>query len=150
VSRAGRVPRARGREQGFSLIEVLVAIALFSIMLALTGMLLSSFRMNRASRVSLDVNQTVNAYLDSAYSTWQNALTYRVGTLPNPPALPGHTWTLTRETVDPQSGTPSNTSTVTQPGTVGNYDHDVPLKRVTLSYTGPKGSYAGTLEVGRP
>lgn len=150
MRRGRRVPSAGNRDQGFTLIEVLVSIAVFAIMLALTGMLLTSFRMNGASRNSLDVNQTVNSYLDSAYSTWQSALTYRRGTLPNPPDLPGRSWTLKRQTINPSTGAASNTSTVSQGSTVGNFDYDEPLKRLTLTYTGLGSTYSGSVEVGRP
>lgn len=154
IPRTSRPVRSSAPQQGFTLIEVLVSIVILTIMLGLVGLLLSSMRMSRTSRASLDVNQSVNSYLDSVYASWQNALAYRNGTLPPPPTIQGRTWKLVLHTINPSTGAASNARTYTQGSSIGAYNFDEPIKRVTLTYSaslnGSGGSYVGSLEVGRP
>lgn len=140
-----------GRVAGFTLIEVLVAVAFIGITMVVFEILASSMRMNRDSRVALTVNQAVNSYLETVYADWQSALQYRNGNLSLPPELPRHTWNLSVATVNVQTGTASNTVTFSQGSAPGTYNGDVPLKRVTLRYTSDSGgAYVGSVEVARP
>lgn len=140
-----------GRVAGFTLIEVLVAVAFIGITMVVFEILVSSMKMNRDSRVALTVNQAVNSYLETVYADWQSALQYRNGSLTSPPALPQYTWKLSVATVNADTGATSNATTFNQGNAPGPYDHDVPLKRVTLQYTAASGgNYVGSVELARP
>lgn len=85
-----------GCRQGFTLIEVLVAIAIFAIVMTMSGYLLTSAAQNTSSRGRMTINQAAQAYLESVQDGWRDSTAFgRLDAATQQPTpLSGYSWTV--------------------------------------------------------
>lgn len=129
------------RSSGFTIIEVLTALAVFATIVTLLGGMMPALGMTGRSTGGLQVNQATQAYLETVQQQWQTD-DNRFGVLTTAPtALSDYTWTLTVCALDAAYAC-TNTATYTQP-TVPAYTAPAgsDLVRLVLRYL-PAGSRA--------
>ncbi|WP_309571201.1 prepilin-type N-terminal cleavage/methylation domain-containing protein [Deinococcus sp.] len=109
-------PRTRthgARTQGLTLVEVLVAIAILAIVIALSAAIITSLTTNGRSRAGLGVNQAAQQYIEVMTRDWLDP--HRFGTVSGatarPTTLSGYTWEVTACEVT----VPTDTSATTFP-----------------------------------
>lgn len=136
--------------RGMTLIEVLVALAIFSVVIALSSAITTSLSINNGSRSGLSVNQAAQQYIEVMTDTWRAPMNFGVvnSTTPRPGTVAQYTWSATICEVDMGSaGYPCFTSaaqkvtlTPTSPATVTlTPSASATLMRLAVTYT-PAGS----------
>lgn len=88
------------RVSGMTLIEVLVAIAVFAVVVALSSAITTSLSMNSTSRSGLAVNQAAQEYLEGITEAWRDPSTFGVLGTRTPAVVANHSWTVTACEVD--------------------------------------------------
>ncbi|THF86026.1 prepilin-type N-terminal cleavage/methylation domain-containing protein [Deinococcus sp. KSM4-11] len=87
----------RSHVRGLTLVEVLVAIAILAIVIALSAAIITSLTTNSHSRTRLGVNQAAQQYIEVMTRDWLDP--HRFGTVsassPRPATLGGYTWEVT-------------------------------------------------------
>ncbi|MCA9840204.1 MAG: type II secretion system protein [Trueperaceae bacterium] len=77
------------RHAGFSLIELLIAVAVFSVvMLALSGILVNGLQLRRSNSNEIQALAYANTVLERYKSHWVESSNYSAGTLVNAAYLP--------------------------------------------------------------
>lgn len=136
------------RVGGMTLIEVLVAIAVFAVVVALSSAITTSLGMNSVSRSGLAVNQAAQAYLEGVTEAWRSPAAFGVLGSRTPQAVADHTWRVTACEVDTAEATYPCVSDAARNVTFTSAAPTVPtltpsadarLMRVTVTYT-PLGS----------
>jgi len=153
-----------GVRSGFTLIEVLVAVAVFSVSMVLMNLLVTNLQVNAKARDTVNVNQAGQEYLERVTNTWRNVERYGVlhsdstsakYVLP-PTTIPGYTWEVTTCPANPASfGGCSATATVTTQPNVPNVDlSTASMVLLTVEYkkttTGKGQPFRATMGVARP
>lgn len=143
------------RTTGFTLVEVLVSVAVLGISASFLSVIINALNMNASSSATIRVNQAGQTYLESVQNAWRRT---SYGELdadnPAPTTLDRYTWTVTLCQLDATFAC-QNVVTATQPD-VPSYSAppaSTNLMRVTISYV-PKGTRSGapitaTAEVAR-
>lgn len=144
----------RPSNAGFTLIEVLVAMAVFSVSVLLIGLLISHMRLNAASAQRVTAGQALQDALERTAQKFQSVANYGVLTAADAPAaLAGHTWTVSLCTASPTADTCTGTATFTQGGAYAYSNPTADLIRMTVQYTPTAMGTATTraaLEIARP
>ncbi|WP_345465229.1 type II secretion system protein [Deinococcus carri] len=84
--------RARANEQGFTLVEILVAIALLGILAAvLTATLTGSLSLNRQAQRQLDTTSNVQQVIENVRNAWNTTSNYDSACAPGLSAPDGYT-----------------------------------------------------------
>lgn len=142
------------RSSGFTIIEVLTALAVFATIVTLLGGIMPALGMTGRSGGGLQVNQATQAYLETVQQQWQTD-DNRFGVLTTAPAtLDAYTWSVTVCALDAAYAC-TNTVTYSQP-TVPSYAAPAgsDLMRVVLRYrpvsaSRAQGPLVSTMEVHR-
>lgn len=124
----------RGADGGLTLIEVLVALALFAIIgTAISGLILGNLRISGQTNAVQQTAAIAQDYMEDVRSEWSDAAKFAAGTLPTAPTgLPsGVTCT---PSANPATGAAPLNGT----------------RQVTLSCTGTKGDQKYSLVVTAP
>lgn len=108
------------RRNAFSLVEVMVALAILSITILMLSYFGSSFSLTRGAQIDTQAQAFARSYFDTLRASWSTRAAFTAGTPPSV-ALPSGFRNLTVATEDVQ--------------TIGT---QVVLRRVTLQFTGPQ------------
>lgn len=106
--------------RGMTLIEVLVAIAIFAVVIAISSSVTASLSTNRVSKDRLMANQAAQAFFETVTEHWRTSANFgRADPAATPVAFPvpadltGYNWSLTISEVDMSSPTFAAKSSVT-------------------------------------
>jgi prepilin-type N-terminal cleavage/methylation domain-containing protein len=69
--------------RGFSLVEVLVALVIVAVAVAMFGYFGSGFRLTRTSQIDTQAQAFARSYFDTIRADWSQPVTYSAGALPN-------------------------------------------------------------------
>lgn len=139
-------------QQGFTLIEVLVAIALFGILLAvLIPSITALLGINRRGEQQLSTTTQAQQLIESVKGAWQDAAAYNSNCVPGLALPTGVTATVQSRTLDSRAGTPGALVNIELSATCSSAPSSVPPMRqvqVTVG-TGPQATTL-VLDVLRP
>ncbi|ACO45086.1 prepilin-type N-terminal cleavage/methylation domain-containing protein [Deinococcus deserti] len=95
------------KTRGMTLIEVLVAIAIFAVVIAISSSVTVSLSTNRISADRLRANQAAQAFFETVTEYWRSSSTFgrTDAAFPLPTDLTGYTWSLKISEVDMASPT---------------------------------------------
>lgn len=144
--------RQNGSEQGFTLLEVLVAIALFGILVAvLIPSITALLGINRQGEAQLSSATQAQQLIESVKGAWQNSAAYSSNCAPALTLPAGVTITLRSQPLDSRAGNPGALADVTRAATCPAATAPVPpMRRVQVTAgTGPRATTL-TLDVLRP
>ncbi|WP_027481229.1 prepilin-type N-terminal cleavage/methylation domain-containing protein [Deinococcus pimensis] len=109
--------------QGFTLLEVLVAMGVFVASLLLMNLLMTNLQLNTKSKNTISVNQAGQEYLERITNVWRNTDRYGIldasttsakYTAP-PLSVSGYTWEVTACAADTTSFTTCTAAAAVQP-----------------------------------
>lgn len=121
------------RRKAFSLVEVMVALAILSISILILSYFGSSFSLTKGAQIDTQAQAFARSYFDNLRASWSTRATFSAGTLPS---------------IAAPSGFSSPTVTLEDIQRIGT---QVVLRRVTLRFTGPQNrAYRFATEVALP
>lgn len=131
-------------EQGFTLIETLVALALFSLSTYLIYGLISSMRFNTSTMTTVNASQAIQDVMERTAKKF-NADYGKLTAADAPATLDRYTWNVALCAVDPATGNCTGTVTLT-PSTAYAYTAatTATVLRMTVTYT-PKTTGTGSV-----
>ena len=94
--------------QGMTLIEVLISIAIFAVVIAISSSVTASLSTNKVSTDRLKANQAAQAFFETATEYWRTTANFgsaNPAAFPVPTDVTGYTWSLTITEVDMTSPT---------------------------------------------
>lgn len=121
------------RRKAFSLVEVMVALAILSITILILSYFGSSFSLTKGAQIDTQAQAFARSYFDNLRASWSTRTTFGAGTLPS---------------ITPPSGFSNPVVTLEDIQQIGT---QVVLRRVTLRFTGPQNrAYRFATEVALP
>lgn len=142
---------------GFTLVEVLVALGVLSVMLYVTADVVGALQQNPVSEQRLQINRAAGSYLEQSVNTWRKPEHYgNLTLLPAPRSVAGTTVRTRACTVDPESQAAA-CGPYAAPGTATTYAGNavtvtsgVRLVRLDVQYTpAGKAGITTALEIAR-
>lgn len=144
------------RSNGFTIIEVLVSIAILGIVVIASTALVSGLQVNGLSRRQLDTSQASAAYLERVSNLWSTPATFgNVSSLPPVPVVTKYTHELQVCTTDITTGADTCGLAVSTnaPLYAGSATTTAaPLVKIIVRYkkVGSQAAYVTALNLGRP